>query len=272
MQNSHPTVTTTQTPTADAPIIINARLEGIMQGYRRLHMKAHGRQLSAETCAELDALQTDLNAMYLRLRTLERQAAAPEPVGAYNGYPNGETYSVIRCLDSNAAHIETAAAIVAAAWWNASDEVAADSAAIVAPRADAADALRAWLEEEENPLADTATLFTDLLAHALARVDWGEVADHYAPNPLPSLEPFAGTEEEEAEEEACPHQWVIIRPANPGPDGWAKRCKLCGFYWDISAEARQEAAERWQSEEEAEEEEAEADWRQSLASERERED
>lgn len=39
----------------------------------------------------------------------------------------------------------------------------------------------------------------------------------------------------------CDHQWVMIRPSRPGPDGWAKRCARCGAYVDISAEARAEA-------------------------------
>ena len=167
--------------------------------------------------------------------------ASPQPPRSFGGYANAETQSVIRCIDSDARAVEIARAIVATAWANAADAVAADRAAIVAPRQDAADDLRDWLEEEENPLADSASLFTDLLTHALERVDWRDVADHYAPDPLPSLDPIEDEGPEESEEEAadaCPHQWVMIRPMIAGPDGWAKRCKLCDAYIDISAEAR----------------------------------
>lgn len=126
--------------------------------------------------------------------------------GDHGGYANAETLSVVRCLSNDQRADETARAIVATAWWNASDEIAADAAAIVAPRADAAEALREWLETEENPLAESASLFTDLLTHALDHVNWGEVADHFAPKPLPSIEPLATAqdEEEEGEEEGDP--------------------------------------------------------------------
>ena len=39
-----------------------------------------------------------------------------------------------------------------------------------------------WIEEtvkNNNPLAGDATMYSDLLSHALALVDWGEVARHY---------------------------------------------------------------------------------------------
>jgi hypothetical protein len=26
---------------------------------------------------------------------------------------------------------------------------------------------------------------------------------------------------------------VLITPAIPGPDGWARRCKACGHRWDV---------------------------------------
>ena len=38
----------------------------------------------------------------------------------------------------------------------------------------------------------------------------------------------------------CPHchshALVLITPANPGPYGWARRCKDCGHRWDVADE------------------------------------
>lgn len=35
------------------------------------------------------------------------------------------------------------------------------------------------LVKDSNPLADSATMYTDLLSHAIAAVDWQAVAGHY---------------------------------------------------------------------------------------------
>ena len=43
--------------------------------------------------------------------------------------------------------------------------------------ADLAVHLRKYFTDEINPLADQANTFTDLLGHALANVDWYEVAE-----------------------------------------------------------------------------------------------
>lgn len=119
-------------------------------------------------------------------QAIETTPANPDE---YNGWTNYETWCVHLWLSNDAYTDSTAREIVAAAWTNAADEVAADRDAIVAPQADAADALREWLRDEENPLAETANVYTDLLGHALARVDWYEVAEAFQPDPLPSLEP-----------------------------------------------------------------------------------
>lgn len=40
------------------------------------------------------------------------------------------------------------------------------------------DSLKEWIEEQ-NPLADNANLFSDLLSGALSEVNWHEIAEHY---------------------------------------------------------------------------------------------
>ena len=41
-----------------------------------------------------------------------------------------------------------------------------------------ASTLKDWIEEQ-NPLADSASLFTDLLNSALSEVDWQEIAENF---------------------------------------------------------------------------------------------
>lgn len=41
-----------------------------------------------------------------------------------------------------------------------------------------ASSLKDWIEEQ-NPIAENASLFTDLLNSALSEVDWNEIAENY---------------------------------------------------------------------------------------------
>lgn len=141
--------------------------------------------------------------------TTAANVSKPANTDEYNGWKNYETWCVHLWLSNDAYTDTTAREIVAAAWTNAADEVAADREAIVAPHADAADALRDWLRDEENPLSETANLYTDLLGHALARVDWYELAEAFQPDPLPSIEP-APEDDQEGDE----------RQEGPEPEWW----------------------------------------------------
>lgn len=117
------------------------------------------------------------------------RATAIESQEKYNGWANYETWCVNLWLSNDPHTDEQAREIVAHAWNNAADEIAADRDAIVSPRVDAADALKEWLQYEENPLTDRASMYADLLGAALDTVDWLEIAEAFQPDPLPSLEP-----------------------------------------------------------------------------------
>jgi hypothetical protein len=172
-----------------------------------------------EARADLLTLRADLTAAQaevdrLTATTPAQQQSSQRNPDAYNGWANYETWCVALWLSNDPYTDTTAREIVATAWNNAADEITADRTAIVAPRADAADALRDWLRDEENPLADGANLYTDLLGHALERVNWLEVADDFAPDPLPSLEP--PSDDEEGEEEGEEPQETDPADIEPG--------------------------------------------------------
>lgn len=125
-----------------------------------------------------------------RAQLMREQEAADR--NAYQGYRNAETATVMRHLESDPRALEMARGLVGDCWANAVDEIAHDRDATPTPELDAADALKGWLIDEENPFADgdaAPSLYGDLLQHALIRVDWDDIAAHFAPQPLPSLEP-----------------------------------------------------------------------------------
>ena len=43
----------------------------------------------------------------------------------------------------------------------------------------------------------------------------------------------------------CDGWLTMITPSAPGPDGWAERCKTCGYYRDVSAEAKAAAEQEF---------------------------
>lgn len=78
---------------------------------------------------------------------------------AYNGWPNYETWVVHLWLSNDQGTDQTMRAIVT------------DSSSVYV----AGEAIREWVEEQ-SPLVEQASVFSDLLGHALGRVEWAEVA------------------------------------------------------------------------------------------------
>lgn len=169
-----------------------------------------GRQLSLEELTPIAELTEQLRevagAEGHTAGRIEAQREAEE-AQRFNGWPNYETWCIALWLDNDQPAYHTAREIVASCWENAAEEIARDRDAIVTPTVDAADALKDWLRNEENPLIETASLYSDLLGAALDSADWMRLADHFAPDPLPSLEPLAtddGDGDGGEEEVNCP--------------------------------------------------------------------
>lgn len=95
---------------------------------------------------------------------------------AYNGWKNYETWNVALWLDNDCGTESMMGEWAQECWDEALDgkymsrEDNAKSAL--------SDRIKEFVEEQ-NPLADQATMFTDLLNAALGEVDWYEIAEHY---------------------------------------------------------------------------------------------
>ena len=196
MNNTNITNTTTTTEVI-AVQLANAIMDAI---------EAHGGRLTLNDIAPIAELTEQLR----RAEREQARAAAQreaEEAQQHNGWPNYETWCIALWIDNEQTARATAREIVASCWENAAEEVAADRDAIVTPRVDAADALKDWLRYEENPLTDVGGMYGDLLGAALDTADWLRLADHYAPDPLPSLDPLPDDDDdddddgEEAEQE-----------------------------------------------------------------------
>lgn len=85
----------------------------------------------------------------------------------YNGWSNYETWAVSLWIDNEDWSQHEARELVGAAWCRNSEH----------PRVEAADALRMWVSEDGNPLIEAASMYSDLLGHALGQVDWFEIVD-----------------------------------------------------------------------------------------------
>ena len=97
----------------------------------------------------------------------QKQASSPQPEEhsdehGYNGWDNYETWLVNLWLTNDQGTYETMRELVAE--YEHSYQ--------------AGDAIREYVEEL-NPLADQATLYTDLLNGALQAVNWREVAEAF---------------------------------------------------------------------------------------------
>lgn len=91
----------------------------------------------------------------------------------YNGWKNYETWAVALWIDNEQSTQEAARQMA-----RDISEYSPDALNGRSIQGMLADCLKEWIEEQ-NPLAETATVFTDLLNAALSEVDWYEVAEHY---------------------------------------------------------------------------------------------
>jgi hypothetical protein len=80
----------------------------------------------------------------------------------YNGWPNYETWNVALWIDNEEGMLSYVIECVEEG---------------MRPH-EVGDAVREIIEEE-NPLASAASMFSDLLGHALGRVDWNKIGEHY---------------------------------------------------------------------------------------------
>lgn len=110
---------------------------------------------------------------------------------SYNGWKNYETWNVALWLDQ--ATQKQCSEMAQSAYNNAK----ADGTFTRLERAklDLANSLKAWIEES-NPLADTNSMFSDMLNAALGEVDWYELAGNFLEDVEEEVE-----EEEVADEE-----------------------------------------------------------------------
>lgn len=99
---------------------------------------------------------------YWTLQEQEKQTVITEQNETYNGWTNYETWCVALWLDNDESSQHQMYELV--------EEETNDYRA--------GDSIKEWVEEM-RPDYDRANMWTDLLGHALARVDWPEIAKHY---------------------------------------------------------------------------------------------
>lgn len=88
----------------------------------------------------------------------------------YNGWNNYETWAVALWIDNDYGSYQYRCELVGQVKEEHEDENKRENCL--------ASGLRNWIEEQ-NPLTESASLFTDLLNSALSEVDWREIAENF---------------------------------------------------------------------------------------------
>jgi hypothetical protein len=91
----------------------------------------------------------------------------------YNGWTNYETWAVSLWLNNEEGTHLRLREMAREAWDNAKADGTStrEEVAVIS----LAEAIKNWIEEM-NPLAEQASLFSDLLSAAISEVDWSEIA------------------------------------------------------------------------------------------------
>jgi hypothetical protein len=88
----------------------------------------------------------------------------------YNGWNNYETWATALWIDNDYGSYQYRCELVEQVKEEHEDEDEQESCL--------ASSLKDWIEEQ-NPLTESASLFTDLLNSALSEVDWQEIAENF---------------------------------------------------------------------------------------------
>ncbi|MCC0178420.1 hypothetical protein I4641_15690 [Waterburya agarophytonicola K14] len=88
----------------------------------------------------------------------------------YNGWNNYETWAVALWIDNDYNSYQYRCELVERVKEEYEDEDERENCLT--------SSLKGWIEEQ-NPIADTSSLFTDLLNSALSKVDWQEIAENF---------------------------------------------------------------------------------------------
>jgi hypothetical protein len=98
---------------------------------------------------------------------------------SYNGWTNYETWVTALWIDNDYQSYQYRCELVEKVkkkYLENSDESQAETLHDCACRL--ASSLKDWIEEQ-NPLAENANVFTDLLNSALSEIDWQEIAENF---------------------------------------------------------------------------------------------
>lgn len=120
----------------------------------------------------------------------------------YNGWTNYETWNVALWLDNEENSYIYWRETAQACWDHATEK----SAGVVWTRDEAATfALAELLKadiEESNPVADSASMYADMMGAALSEVNWREIAEHYIDDVDKGDEDADGDEDSDGDEDA----------------------------------------------------------------------